>query len=373
MSIPRALHPGAWWVWALGLAVAASRTTNPLLLVLLLAVAGLVVATRRGDAPWALAFRMYLLLAAVIVAMRVGFRILVGGGAGDHILIILPELPLPEAAAGIRLLGPVTAEQILSGFYDGLRLATMLVCVGAANALANPKRLLKAMPGALSEISTAVVVALSTAPQLVDSALRVRRARRLRGGRDRGLRAVHRIAVPVLVDTLDRSLRLAAAMESRGYGRTAGVSRRTRAVNGALMLVGLLGVCVGSYGLLDATAPPLLGAPMLTAGVLVAVLGLGLGGRRIRRSVYRPDRWRAAELAVAGCGIVAAIALHVPIVLSFTDLHPPVTPLTWPTLPPLAAVGVLVAALPAVLAPPAPVTMPTASATPVRVPKETHR
>ena len=139
-------------MWALELAVAASRTTNPLLLALLLAAAGLVVAARRGDAPWALAFRMYLLLAAVIVAMRVGFRILVGGGAGDHILIILPELPLPEAAAGIRLLGPVTAEQILSGFYDGLRLATMLVCVGAANALANPKRLLKAMPGALSEI-----------------------------------------------------------------------------------------------------------------------------------------------------------------------------------------------------------------------------
>ena len=30
--LPRALHPGAWWLWALGLATAASRTTNPLLL-----------------------------------------------------------------------------------------------------------------------------------------------------------------------------------------------------------------------------------------------------------------------------------------------------------------------------------------------------
>ena len=29
---PRWLHPGAWWLWALGLATAASRTTNPLLL-----------------------------------------------------------------------------------------------------------------------------------------------------------------------------------------------------------------------------------------------------------------------------------------------------------------------------------------------------
>ena len=58
--LPRALHPGAWWLWALGLATAASRTTNPLLLALILAVAGLVVASRRSDAPWAFAFKSYL-------------------------------------------------------------------------------------------------------------------------------------------------------------------------------------------------------------------------------------------------------------------------------------------------------------------------
>src|SRR6185436_19367571 len=42
--LPRALHPGAWWVWALGLATAASRTTNPFVLLLVVAVAGYVVA-----------------------------------------------------------------------------------------------------------------------------------------------------------------------------------------------------------------------------------------------------------------------------------------------------------------------------------------
>ena len=30
--LPRDLHPVAWWVWALGLATAASFTTNPLVL-----------------------------------------------------------------------------------------------------------------------------------------------------------------------------------------------------------------------------------------------------------------------------------------------------------------------------------------------------
>ncbi|MBT8225540.1 MAG: energy-coupling factor transporter transmembrane protein EcfT, partial [Dactylosporangium sp.] len=192
--LPRGLHPGAWWLWALGLATAASRTTNPILSALVIAVAAFVVARRRSEAPWASAFRLYLIIGAIIVAMRVGFRIVFGGGQGDHLLVTLPEIPLPDWAAGIRLFGPVTAEQVLGGCYDGLRLAAMLVCLGAANALANPKRLLKAVPGALYEAGTAVVVALSAAPQLAESVRRVTRARRLRGGAGRGVRAVRGIA-----------------------------------------------------------------------------------------------------------------------------------------------------------------------------------
>ena len=39
----RLLHPGAWWLWAGGLAVVALRTTNPLLLGLVLGVVAFVV------------------------------------------------------------------------------------------------------------------------------------------------------------------------------------------------------------------------------------------------------------------------------------------------------------------------------------------
>ncbi|OEV07292.1 cobalt ABC transporter permease, partial [Streptomyces nanshensis] len=294
--IPRALHPGAWWLWALGMATAASRTTNPLLLLLTVAVCGYVVTRRRGDAPWALAFRMYLVLGAFIVVMRVVFRLVFGGGQGETVLFTLPEIPLPQWAAGIRLFGPVAAEQLLSGLYDGLRLATMLVCVGAANALANPKRMLKALPGALYEIGTSVVVALSVAPQLVESVQRVRRARRLRGGAQRGMRALRGILVPVLEDALARSLALAAAMASHGYGRTGRTAPAARLVTGFLVLTGLLGVCAGLYGVMDSSVPAYLGAPALLAGLALAVAGLLLGGRRVRRSRYRPDRWRAAEL-----------------------------------------------------------------------------
>ncbi len=347
--LPRALHPGAWWLWALGLAAAASRTTNPLLLALVVAVAGLVVAGRRGDAPWAFAFTFYLWGGLFIVLSRVLFRIVFGGGDGGHVLLRLPEIPLPHQAAGIHLLGPVSAEYVLGGLYDGMRLATMLICLGAANALADPKRMLKAVPGALYEVGTAVVVALSVAPQLVESVLRVRRARKLRGGRQRGMRALRGIVMPVLVDALDRSLLLAAAMDSRGYGRG---GRGPRRLTGVLLIVGLLGVCVGVYGLLDGTSPGWIGLPMLLLGLIVAGVGLPLAGRRVGRSVYRPDPWRLPETLVAGSGLAAAAVLVLTSTVDPGNVYPSLEPLSWPGLPLVGAAGVLVALLPAWLAPP---------------------
>lgn len=334
------------------MAAAASYTTNPLLLGLIVAVATFVVAARRTDAPWALGFRLYLWLGAFIIVARVLFRIVFGSGHAESALFTLPEVPLPQWAAGIRLFGPVTLEQILAAFYDGLRLATMVVCVGAANALANPKRLLKAVPGALYEVGTAVTVALSVAPQLVESLLRVRRARRLRGGRTRGLRALRSLLIPVLQDALDRSLALAAAMDSRGYGRRGQGGRRMRLLTGALVLGGLVGACVGVYGLLDSTTPGYLGAPLLLAALVTAGTGMVLGGRLVQRTRYLPDRWRAAELLVVACGLLAGAAFYLTRQLDPAALYPAVG--SWPQLALLPAAGMLLAALPAWLAPPPP-------------------
>ncbi|MGQ0434763.1 MAG: energy-coupling factor transporter transmembrane protein EcfT, partial [Microthrixaceae bacterium] len=89
LRLPRALHPGAWWLWALGLATTASRTTNPILLLLLVAVIAYVVSARRTEAPWARGFRAYLVLGLVVVAIRVGFRMLLDGQHGAHVLFTL--------------------------------------------------------------------------------------------------------------------------------------------------------------------------------------------------------------------------------------------------------------------------------------------
>lgn len=353
-QLPRDLHPGAWWIWALSLATAASGTLNPVLLGLILAVSAYVVVRRRGDAPWARGFKYYLVLALVVITIRVVLRVFLGGGEeAGSILFRLPELTLPDAAAGIQVGGAVSAGSVAAAAFDGLRLATMLVCLGAANALANPKRLLTALPGALYELGMAVVVALSVAPQLVESVLRVRRARRLRGGMGSGLRALPGILLPVLEDALERSLRLAASMDSRGYGRRGDTPRRARLLSGALLVGGLIGVCAGLYGLLSRDdGARSLGLASFVAGGAVGLVGMVVGGRHLRRTRYRPDPWRGPEWVVAGGGAAAAVAMIVIAATDPTQLYPSVFPLVWPTLPLVPALGITAALLPAWLAPP---------------------
>ncbi|MEU6019438.1 energy-coupling factor transporter transmembrane component T [Streptomyces sp. NPDC047515] len=358
--LPRTLHPVAWWLWALALATAVSRTNNPLLLFLVLAVLGFVVTARRTEAPWARGFKYYLYLALTVVAIRVLFRAVFATGITphDHFLFSLPHIRTPDWYAGIRLGGPVSLEALLSAATDGLRLACMLCCIGAANTLANPKRALRVLPGALHELGVAVTVAISVAPQLVQSVQRVARARHLRAGQSKGLKALRGIVVPVLEDALERSLRLAAAMDSRGYGRAGTATHRSRRATGALMLLGMCGLCAGAYGLLDATAPTVLGLPAMTAGAVLCVAGLRLGGRRVTRTTYRPDPWHPPEWAVAGAGVLSAVLLFTNVGFDAAELNPSIYPLTWPTLPLVPTFAILLAGTAGFLAPPPAPTRP---------------
>jgi energy-coupling factor transport system permease protein len=324
------LHPWAWWCWAIGIGIAVSATTNPLLLALIATAVVVVVMLRRSKAPWARSVRAYLLLSLFVIGMRVFFQVLIGTGSGDTVLFALPEILLPEWVAGIRLGGPVTAEGLVRTLYDALRLAVMLLCIGAANALANPRRALRSVPAALYEASVAVVVALSVAPQLIESAQRVRRARRLRGEAARGLGVLSTVAMPVLGDAIERSIALAAGMESRGFARTRGLP-----VRGALplMLASVLCSVLGLFLLLSSTWW-LPASSLLVAGLLGTAWGFHRAGRALRVTAHRPDSWGWRETLVAASGVSAAVLV---LGLGRLDpsggaLHPSTDPLQWPEL-----------------------------------------
>ena len=347
----RDLHPVAWWLWAIGLAVAASLTTNPLILLMLVGVAALVVSLRRSEQPWGQSFRLYVWLGVVIVVVRVVFRLVFSGAFTGPVLLDLPTVPLPGWDNGVTLLGPVYVQSLLFALYDGLRLATIVICVGAANSLANPKRLLRSVPPALYEIGTALVVAVSIFPQFADSARRVRAAQALRGGDTSRVGRLRRLLVPVLEDALERSLALAAGKDARGYGRSGDATRAQRRTTGGLMLAGLVGICVGTYAVLDHTAPRLLALPMLGLGAVAAVAGLRSAGRRVERTRYRPDSWRWPELAVVATGLAVALIGWWVSRYQLEVAYPPLD--AFPTLSGAALAAGAVALLGALCSPPA--------------------
>ena len=345
------LHPVAWWLWGAGLVVACAHTTNPLLLVLLIVVAGWVVAERR-EVGAVNAYLPFLLLGLVAILLRVGLVALLGSGVtGRTVLFRLPSVPLPDWMAGVRLGGPVSLEALVAAAAEGLRLAATLACLGAANALASPKRLLRYLPATLYDVGTSVVVALTYAPQLAGLAARVRAARRLRGHSGHGVRELGRLVGPVLEGSLDRSLDLAASMESRGYGRTPIRSASARRLASALTLTGLVGVVAGLYGVLDGSVTGLLGMPLLLLGLVVTTAALLVGARRDVRSRYRRDPWGAPEWAVTVVGAVPAALLIWAESHGWPGVVLAQSPLAWPEAPLVLVLGVLLPGLAAVVTP----------------------
>ncbi len=310
-----------------------------------------MVAARRSAAPWSRSYGAFLKLGLLVLVIRLVFAVLLGSPIpGTTVLFTLPEIPLPGWAQGVRLGGRVTAEALVFALYDGLKLAVLLGCVGAANALASPARLLRALPGALYEAGVAVVVAMTFAPHLVADVRRLRAARRLRGRADRGFGALLSVGIPVLEGALERSVGLAAAMDTRGFGRTAEVAPAIRRTTAVLTLAGLTGVCAAVYGLLTDTGT-VWALPLLAAGLAAAAGGLVLGGRRALRTRYRPDPWALREWLVSGSGAaVAALTVWLS-TRDATAFHPPAVPLTMPALPLLPAAAVLLGLIPAVAAP----------------------
>ena len=350
-ALPRWTHPVAWWAWALGLVACVSRTTNPILLGLIVAVAGWVVARRRPEAPWANSFALFCRLGVVVIAIRVVVAMILGGGLGDHVLFTLPSIQLPDWVAGITLGGPVTAEALLSALYEGAVIAAILACIGAANSLASPARLLATVPAALYEVGVSIVVALSFAPQLVADVSRVQTARRLRGRPHRGVRALAGSAMPVFEGALERAVDLAAAMDSRGYGRTRPMKPRDQFIARALVVMSLIALSIGVYALVDGVDGSWMSWLFVAIGIICAVVGLRIAGRRSIRTRYRPDPWALPEWLVLLSGWTPAALFIAVAVNDPASLAGQTSPLQWPALPTIPAIAVLLAALPGIVTP----------------------
>lgn len=211
----KSLHPLTWWIWSLLIVGAVISANSSWLAGISIAGATILVWHFAADAPWARSFWFSLKIGAFILIIRTVVGILIGVPIPGTKLFELPILPLPSWLAGVRIGGVITQERLLSSIHEGLIIVAVISLFGAAVSLTSPHKLLRVTPIVIYEFGVATVIATSALPNLVQSISRIRRARLLRGDENPSWRS---IALPLLEDSLSRSLELAAAMDARGYG-----------------------------------------------------------------------------------------------------------------------------------------------------------
>ena len=217
----RIRHPARAWLWAVGglflLLTGRSEHPESLSIALIAAAIGMVMMTPL--APYRRrVFYLALVLSLTAILIRLLAAILIGVPMPGRTLFVIPEVQLPEFLVGIRLGGPVTSQRLTSALSEILVFAAIIIVLASASAVTTPYRLLRVLPQRFYGLGLATSIAASVAPQTASSIGRVNLALRVRGDQSRGLHRARRVLMPVLEESLERSIDLAAALEVRGYG-----------------------------------------------------------------------------------------------------------------------------------------------------------
>jgi energy-coupling factor transport system permease protein len=307
--IGNTLHPVTWWTLSfIAVAIAViSYSLAPLLIIGVASLASVVVLER----DWAKSIKLYATLAAVVFVTRLIFRVLFNFSINDqNIALNLPMLAIDFGfGEPVHLLGPLSQSAINAAVVDGLRLAVIILAIGVASTIAKPSQLLKYTPAAVYEIATAVTIAINLAPQLSMSIQRVKRAGTLRGRSD-GLSLVRSLIIPVLEDSIENSMHLAASMAARGFGRSGQNSiaaiRWLRALSlGAAALMIITTYLILTLGLFNGTS-----IATLTLSLVSSVLALRISaGQKIRTTLNR-QRLGVLDLLLIliGLGVFYAVS-----------------------------------------------------------------
>lgn len=339
-------HTGSWVLWLVAAAVPAFTMRNPFYLALLLGAAWMLYGTLGRAAPIGSSWGSFIKLGAFLFALAIPFNAL-STHMGQIALFRLPESwPI--------IGGPVTLEAIIAGAVSGLSLLTILVVFAAFNAVADHYQLLRATPSFLFQAGVVISIAITFVPQMVLSAREIRQAQRIRGHRFRGLRDLLPLVIPLLANSLERSIQLAETMEARGFGTAVNSPTRRRAVLGQLgLLGGLVGVLVGLSLLAFYQPGRVWGWSLVASGVIGIAVFFAFHGRQVKRTRYRSQAWRARDTTVAiasAISLVVIVAVRLMAAETFYYSPYPPSPLL-PSFEPLVGAALLLLALPALLVP----------------------
>jgi len=338
------VHTLSWAAWVTLVMSVALSTSNPLYLVVVLLCVCLVAALAPRTAQAVAGFRALALLGVGLLVISTGIAV-VNGSYGEHELFTVPGPEVPDWLGGLSLGGPVAAEGLVAAVLRSLAILCVFLAFAVFNGAVSPSRILRSAPAALFHAGLVVTVGLALLPASVDDVRRIREMRALRGART-GVRDLPALLVPAVIGGLERSMRLAEAMEARGYAAAPATGRWPRLMGALSAPLFLAAAWVWFYYeryRAFAAVAALVGVVALVAWALLAARG-----RSTTR--LRPEPLALSDRA----GIALSIALTALTVVGkaagWLDLsYNPFAGLEWPGFSPGGAAIALACAWPALL------------------------
>jgi energy-coupling factor transport system permease protein len=305
-----AASPLTWWLLAITMAIVAGVSQSALTQIVICLAALAAILMFREEAPWSRSVKFYLFLAGFVIIVRVLFRIVFNiQNPEDTTAFGLPGFTVNLGfGPPVELFGAVGLQALIGGATDGLRLAAIILSIGMASSLANPRTLLKSTPSALYEIASAISVAINLAPQMISSLQRVRKARSLRG-RSKGLGSMAGTVIPVLEDAIDSSLSLAASMDSRGFGRRGNLSKSLVLAARLSSLMAVVFLSVGSFALLVGQTQTV-GWLLIAVGIITSYATIRINSKSQIRTRFEPVNFQTLDgllLSLSAALLIAAI------------------------------------------------------------------
>lgn len=300
------MHAGAWVAWVLMVMTVALVTTNPFYLCLALLSVLVVAAFAPRTASSVLSFRV-LLIGGVVLLSFSALVATLNGGIGERVLFTMPGPELPSWLGGLRFGGPVTAESLVASLVRGVAILCVFLGFAVFNGAVSPHRVLRLGPAALFHAGLVLTVGLTLLPATLQDVRRLREMRALRGATS-SLRDLPALLVPAVIGGLERSLRLAEAMEARGYAAPPPLPIRARLSGFASVPLALVAGWLWLYA-------PSLAVPAFILGLLsaAALAWWMVETSRARRTTrMRPEPLPLADM----CGIGLALAVVVTAVLA---------------------------------------------------------
>lgn len=296
----------AWLAWGAAAMTPLLVSRNPWILAQVLVIVSIVRVTW-GPAMYHQGLGWFVRIAASFVLVGVAFNV-VTVHAGNLVLARLPET-WPVIG------GALTWNALAYGVLGGLALFGLVLTGVTISALISWTDLFHVMPARLAPIAVTGSVAWAFLPQTAIAWRNIREAQVMRGHRFRAARDFIPIVVPLLAGGLDRSLAVAEALESRGFGAStdAGTTRRSRREDlafGTGVVTGLGGLAVAVYCLAVGRAGWAAVAAILGGLSLAALLRLSPAPAN-KRTRYRSPTWTGADTLVTAVSLATLIAVLV--------------------------------------------------------------